>query len=333
MDLVSEFRQNFAGSDRRVVLPEGDDPRVIEAAVRLRDEGLAQPVLLGSPETIRTSAAAVGMQTDGLVLIDPQDSEDLDRYIDAYAARRNLAGKIGRRMMRRPLFFGGMMVAEGDADSMVAGVVKPTALVIQAGALTVGYAEGIQTPSSFFLMILPKRPDPATDDVLIFADCAVNIAPSPAELADIAIASGNSAAKLLAGQPRIAMLSFSTDGSAAHEAVDKVTEALDLARAKAPTLTIDGEFQADTALIAAVAERKLKRPSEVAGKANVLIFPDLNSANIAYKLTQYLAGAKAIGPFLQGFAQPISDLSRGATADDIVATTVVCLAQCAESRG
>jgi phosphate acetyltransferase len=308
-------------------LPEGDDLRVLEAAVRLRDERLTQAVLLGTPETMQATAASAGMQLDDLTLIDPRTSKDFDRYVNAYASRRELPAKIAARMMRRPLFFGGMMVAEGDADAMVAGVANATAVVIQAGALTVGYAEAIETPSSFFLMILPARHDVVAGE-LIFADCAVNIAPTPAQLADIAVASGNSAARLLADQPRVAMLSFSTDGSAAHEAVDKVTEALELARAKAPTLAIDGEFQADAALVAAIAERKLERPSSVAGRANVLVFPDLNAANIAYKLTQYLAGAQAIGPFLQGFAQPISDLSRGASADDIVATTVVCLAQC-----
>jgi phosphate acetyltransferase len=309
-------------------LPEGDDLRVLQAAASLRDQRLAQPVLLGDPETIRSTAAAAGIGLDDLTLIDPRTSKDFDRYVNAYASRRDLSAKVASRMMRRPVFFGGMMVAEGDADTMVAGVVNPTAVVIQAGALTVGYAEAIETPSSFFLMILPER-DGAVTGVLMFADCAVNIAPGPAELADIAVASGNSAARLLADEPRVAMLSFSTAGSAAHEAVDKVTEALELARAKAPTLAIDGEFQADTALVAAIAERKLKRPSSVAGQANVLVFPDLNAANIAYKLTQYLAGAQAIGPFLQGFARPISDLSRGASADDIVDTTVVCLAQCA----
>jgi phosphate acetyltransferase len=328
VDLVSRLRQTVAGSERRVVLPEGDDLRVLQAASGLRDERLAQPVLLGTPETMQRTAAAAGIGLDDLTLIDPRASKDFDRYVNAYASRRELSAKVAARMMRRPLFFGGMMVAEGDADAMVAGVVNPTAIVIQAGALTVGYAEAIETPSSFFLMILPARQDAATG-VLMFADCAVNIAPNPAQLADIAVASGFSAARLLSDQPRVAMLSFSTDGSAAHEAVDKVTEALKLARAKAPTLAIDGEFQADTALVSAIAERKLNRPSSVAGQANVLVFPDLNAANIAYKLTQYLAGAQAIGPFLQGFAKPISDLSRGASADDIVATTVVCLAQCA----
>jgi phosphate acetyltransferase len=230
-------------------------------------------------------------------------------------------------MVKRPLFWGGMMVALGDADTMVAGVAHATATVIQAGALTVGYAPGIETPSSFFLMIVPSRAN-ELERVLVFADCAVNIAPTPAQLADIAMASCKSALRLLPEEPRVALLSFSTHGSAAHEAVDKVVATLNIVRSKAPSMLVDGELQADAALVPSVAQRKLKQPSHVAGRANVLIFPDLNAANISYKLTQYLAGAKAIGPFLQGFAKPISDLSRGASDSDIVSTSVVCLAQC-----
>jgi phosphate acetyltransferase len=228
-------------------------------------------------------------------------------------------------MVQRPLVYGGMMVAAGEADTMVAGVATATGTVIQSGALTVGYAPGIRTVSSFFLMIVPQFQG-ETDHPMIFADCAVNIAPSAEQLADIALASQTSAAKLLEAPPRVAMLSFSSQGSAAHECVDQVTAALQITRQRAPDAAIDGEFQADTALIPGVAAKKLKQPSSVAGQANVLIFPDLNSGNIAYKLTQYLAGAQAIGPFLQGFARPISDLSRGASVDDIIATTAVVLA-------
>jgi phosphate acetyltransferase len=219
-----------------------------------------------------------------------------------------------------------MMVARGDADTMVAGVRTATANVIQAGALTIGYGPGITTASSFFLMILPKFRG-RENQPLIFADCAVNIAPTAEQLADIALASAASAAKLLDEPPRVAMLSFSTHGSAAHERIDVVTRALEIVRERSLDAPIDGEFQADAALMPQVAAKKLKRSSDVAGNANVLVFPDLNSGNIGYKLTQYLAGARAIGPFLQGFAKPISDLSRGASVDDIIATTAVCLAQ------
>jgi phosphate acetyltransferase len=228
-------------------------------------------------------------------------------------------------MVKKPLIYGGMIVSLGEADTMEAGVAHATASVIQAGALTIGLSPGIDTVSSFFLMVLPEfRGQPHR--AFIFADCAVTVAPTAAQLADIALASHASAGKLLAEAPRVALLSFSTHGSAAHELVDKVTQALALARAKAPSAYFDGEFQLDSAIIPEVAAKKVKTASDVAGQANVLVFPDLNTGNVAYKLAQYMAGARAIGPFLQGFAKPISDLSRGASANDIVATTAVVLA-------
>ncbi len=332
MDWIRKFRKSITGAALRIVLPEGDDPRVLKAAAELRAGRLAEPIVLGNTESVVATANAAGVATDSLTIIDPTEHPALDRYVAAYAARRDLSPKIAARMIRRRLFFGGMMVALGDADTMVAGVDHATALVIQAGALTVGYAEGIETPSSFFLMLLPA-PSATAGLTLIFADCAVNIAPTARQLADIAVASGQSATRMLDQPPRVALLSFSTHGSAADASIDRVIEAVRLARAKAPSLALDGELQADAALVPAVAARKLKQPSEVAGQANVLIFPDLNAANIAYKLTQHLAGAQAIGPFLQGFAKPISDLSRGASADDIVATSIICLAQCLPAGG
>jgi len=332
--MIRRFIERIRGRSLRVVLPEGRDSRILAAARRLKDEGIGEPILLGDREELDQAAAAAQLRLDDLTVIHPTASEWLESYVDNYARNRGLESPIAERIVKRPLYFAGMMVAQQHADAMVAGATLPTAAIIGAAVLTVGLADGVQTPSSFFLMNLPGA-GVRGGRMLIYADCALNIDPTAAQLADIAVASAESARQLLEEPPRVAMLSFSSQGSAAHPLVTRVTEALALVRQKSGNICIDGEFQADTALVPAIAATKLKQPSPVAGQANVLIFPDLNSGNIAYKLTEHLAGAEAIGPILQGFKHPISDLSRAASVEAIFDAATVCLVRClaTEDRG
>ena len=324
--IIDEFTAKIKGRQLSVVLPEGRDPRIVEAARQIKDQGLAEPIVLGKSDKVEAAAKEAGIDLTGIKVIDPRNSDRLDDYAAMYVGDRDdITVNVARRMVAKAVFFGGMMVKAGDADVMVAGAASATATVIQSGSLTVGLAEGIDTVSSYFLMIIPDFQG-ETDKPFIYADCAVNIDPTAQELADIAMASGQSAKCLLPEEPRVAMLSYSTRGSASGPSAQKVLEALAMVKEKAPTLAIDGEFQADSAIISRVAAKKVKDESAVAGQANVLIFPDLDAGNICYKLTQYMANAKAIGPFLQGFAKPIADLSRGASVSDIVTTSIITLA-------
>jgi len=331
MDIISSFREKARGKNLSVVLPEGRDERIVQAARRLKDEDIARPIVLGTHAQIEASIEKAGVNLDGIEIINPKQNDKLDFYAEKYSRNREgISPAVAKRIVAKPLFYAGMMVSCGDADTAVGGVAGATATLIQASVLTVGLIPGIKTPSSYFLMVIPNFLG-EKDKPFIYADCAVNIDPTAEQLADIALASAVSARRLLGQEPRVALLSFSTKGSATGPIVEKVREALTIARARQPGLAIDGEFQADSAIVPRVAAKKVKDESTVAGKANVIIFPDLNSGNIAYKLTQYMANAQAIGPFLQGFAKPITDLSRGASVDDIIATVILTLGQLPEN--
>lgn len=310
MDILEGCFKAARARLRKVVLPEGGDARIREAAARLAAEGLARPVLIGA-------------EVEGCETVDPATDPRRERLAAMLAARRErLTPGMAARLLARPLYFGGALVAAGEAAAMVAGAANPTRRVIEAGMMTVGLRPGVETPSSFFLMLLPDG------RALVFADCALNVEPTAAELADIAIASAATARRLL-GEARVALLSYSTHGSGAGAPVEKVRAAARIAAERAPGLAIEGELQADAALNPEIAAKK-GAAGPVAGRANVLVFPDLDAGNIAYKLVQELARAQAVGPFLQGFARPLSDLSRGATVEDIVAAAVVTLALGAE---
>jgi phosphate acetyltransferase len=324
--IVQPFAARASARNGAIVFPEGTDPRILLAAAQLVSLAIARPILLGHEDAIRTAAGVVGASLEGCQFVDPATS---DLRISARALllerKPNLDPARLDELAADPLIFGGAMVHSGHADAMIAGAVAQTAKVISAGLRTVGLAPHTGRLSSYFLMSVPNHRGQGRKD-FIFADCAVNIDPTPEDLADIAIATMATADRLLDEPAKGAMLSFSTRGSASHASVTRVTDALALVKQRAPSLMIDGELQVDAALVPAVAERKVPGGSAVAGDANVLIFPDLNSGNIGYKLVQYMANADAIGPFFQGFSKPVCDLSRGCSVEDVISACVILMA-------
>jgi phosphate acetyltransferase len=333
MHLVDRIKEKARKHRQTVVLPESYDERMLFAAEKIVKEELARIVMLGDPAKIQAEAAAKGINLAGVELLNPADSPKLEQYVADFVELRKAKGMTpeeARTLLTAPdnLYYAGMMVRNGDAGGQVAGATGTTGNVLKAAFQTVGPAKGIKTVSSFFLMIT-KTAGFGENGIILFADCAVNPNPDAQALAEIAVATAGNCKAFLDVDARVALLSFSTKGSASHPDCDKVLKALEIARQIQPDMQIDGELQADAALLPKVGEKKAPG-SSVAGKANVLIFPDLDAGNIAYKLVERVAGAEAVGPIIQGLAKPVNDLSRGCSVDDIVNVTAITAVQAAQ---
>ena len=322
MKFLERLRERARSAPRRLIFPEGEDPRIVEAAHILSREGLAFPTLLGSPERIRSLALQCGVSVD-FEIVKPQESDFLEDLVDLYREKSEpqIPRQEARQQVLDPLHFGTLMVAAGRCHGCVAGATHTTGATIRAALRCIGLAPGFSIASSFFIMILDNARWGA-NGVLLFSDCAVVPDPIPSQLAEIAYCTAHNARLYLETEPRLAFLSFSTKGSASHPMVQKVTEAIEIFKTKNAQCLFDGELQGDAALVPDIA--LLKAPSSpLQGRANTLIFPSLDAANITYKLTERLAGARAVGPILQGFKLPINDLSRGCTTDDVINVAVI----------
>ena len=317
--IVADIRRKAAAINKRIVLPEGEEKRTLKAAAILKADRLCTPVLLGRPEVTRRVAADKGADISGIEIVEPAKDSKYAEYCAQYFELRKHKGideAEARKSVADPMVFGVMMVHNDRVAGFLSGADHATADTVRPALQIIKPAPGVRAISSFFIMIFPK-PTQGDNGVLIMADCAINIDPTPAKLASIGVSSARMAKTLCGIEPRLAFLSFSTNGSTEHPLVDAVKQAVKAAKEKAPDLAIDGEMQADAALVPEIGQRKFPG-SKVAGRANVLVFPDLQSGNIGYKLVQRLTGCEALGPILQGFNKPVNDLSRGASVDDIV---------------
>jgi phosphate acetyltransferase len=331
MEIIESFKKQAKKLNKIIVLPEGTESRTVKAAQIINNEKLARVFLVGIEKDIRAVASKEGVDLNGIEIIEPELSTKFEKYSqDFFELRKNKGITIdqARETIKDPIYFGTMMVQNGDADGLVSGAEHSTAETIRPALQIIKMKPGISVVSGCFIMIVHGS-KLGENGTFIFADCAVNPDPTAEQLAEIAISSAHTASTLLKISPKVAMLSFSTKNSASHPFIDKVIEATRIAKDKAPDMLIDGELQVDAALIESVGLKKCPG-SPVAGKANVLVFPDLQSGNIGYKLVERLANAQAIGPFLQGLKKPVNDLSRGCSIQDIVDVTVVTAIQSAE---
>jgi phosphate acetyltransferase len=331
MNIMDGIFAKARAAQKTITLPEGKDPRTVKAAQEIAAQGLAKVVVLGRIEEIDKAVAETGADLSKVTVIDPSTSPKLDEYANLFYEMRKSKGvtpEKAREIVQDPLYHGVMMVYTGEADGQVSGAIHSTADTVRPALQVLKCAQGVSIVSSFFVMIVPNC-EYGENGLFIYADCGLVINPNAAELAEIAISSAKTMRQLFDYEPRVGMLSLSTKGSASDPIIDKVIEATNIAKAKAPELSIDGELQADAALVEWIGQRKAPG-SPVAGKANVLIFPDLNAGNIAYKLTERLAKAEAYGPVLQGLRKPVNDLSRGCDANDIVNVAAITAVQAIE---